>query len=663
MLSIFVGVLLSARLISGWECGGDRSELNNFDPEIQKRDLQSAPYYRDYVYNPIRLTFEYYNFSLGFTQSDDYLKSTLIQAARNFFQRALKVRPLTNPLKLHSTNCLSAVIVPSTFYKNGSPNTDIVVFVTSNNLTASYVAYAGACEYQSSDNNNIVAGTIVINAPQFGVQTLSGKVTVLIHEMTHLLGFAANLYSFFKDSSGLAYTTSIKTTVRGVTKFLFTGPNALAKAREALGCPTLAGIELEEYGLGSYAGSHWDKRHMFNDYMICYVGIDAMPTTVTLGLLADSGWYRVDYTAAVVPVFGRGTGCKFIDTKCVASGISTNSSMWCTASQGWTCDLFALYKSYCSYTTYSTALPASFQYFTNTLAGGGDAYADYCPYKKPYNNGACMGGGVSTYTTTYANEVVGPNSRCFDSTLALKPYEFKSPYSACYEVTGCNTTHATVAIAGNLVYCPFTGLIITLPGYTGKLNCPASDILCNDVPCQNFCFGRGNCVKGKCICSADFGSFDCSVVCPSKCLTCTSSTQCTSCISPNLLINGLCLPCPFGCATCSGLTCLSCSAGFYLSSGSCASCPSLCKTCTSLTSCQSCVANYMVSSEKCVFMCAAGCSACTSTTICTECITGYYLSSSVCYLCPTGCIACTSVSACTSCVSGTTITAGICKII
>ena len=361
MWNILIPIILSIPSTLSWECGGDRSELNNFDPDLQRRGLQTSPYNRDMVFSPIRIKFEYFNFSLGYQPSDDYFRNSIIQVAQNYFSRALRVRALMNPLKLYSATCLSAVRVPPHFYTTGSASTDLLVFIASNNLTASYVAYAGACEYQSSDNNNIVAGTIVINAPQFGVQTLSGKVTVIIHEMTHLLGFAANLYFLFKNNLGQAYSTSVNITVRGVTKFLFTGPNAVARAREAFGCPTLPGIELEEYGGVNYAGSHWDKRHMFNDFMICYVGIDAMPTTVTLGLLADSGWYRVDYSAAVVPVFGRNVGCRFSDDRCVNRGVAADARLWCTTSQGWTCDMFALFKSYCSFTTYSSALPAHFQ--------------------------------------------------------------------------------------------------------------------------------------------------------------------------------------------------------------------------------------------------------------------------------------------------------------
>jgi hypothetical protein len=423
----------------------------------------------------------------------------------------------------------------------------------------------------------------------------------VIHELTHLLGFAANLYFLFKNSNGQAYETSINTTVRGVSKFLFTGPNALARAREAFGCNTLPGIELEELGAANYPGSHWDKRIMYNDYMICYIGIDAMPTTVTLGVLADSGWYQVDYTAAVVPIFGRGTGCGFADRDCVHGGVSANSSMWCTTKQGWTCDTFAIYKAYCTLTTYNSPLPYSFQYFSSKFDGGADAYIDYCPYRKPYSNGACQGGTIATYTTSYANEVVGPNSRCFDSTLALNPNKFVNSYSACYQVSACNSTHATVIVGKFTLFCPFTGGTLTVPGYNGVLTCPASNILCSDVPCLNYCFGRGNCVLGKCLCDKGFSGADCSKGCPANCFECDANSNCVKCENNFLLINGTCSKCIKGCLTCNDSStsgCTKCADGYFLKAGNCSECPSKCLICSS-NSCNKCASGYTLKSNQC----------------------------------------------------------------
>lgn len=131
--------------------------------------------------------------------------------------------------------------------------------------------------------------------------------------------------------------------------------------------------------------------------------------------------------------------------------------------------------------------------------------------------------------------------------------------------------------------------------------------------------------------------------CPLPCYTCSSSTQCTSCISnAYLLQNDTCVPCfditgTPNCTTCgsnynttSNTTeyfCYSCLNVTYLDNAACISCVSPCATCSSSSTCSSCINDtyYLTSSNTCS-ACSSSithCITCFPNSICTSCDAGY----------------------------------------
>ena len=657
MWPIFISMIFTSIQVKSLLCGGDITSHN----EISHRGRNLADYTRDPTISPIRLLF-YYNDSLtlGSVSEDTQFKSIIIKAVNNFYSKALFVRRLKYNLQIQSTYCTSYVKVPSSHNTIGIPNTDLVIYVQIVNDPVGYVATAGSCESQNTDRENVVAGTMLISKSLYLSQTVQGRLTTVMHEMVHILGFSSTLYPKFRNSVGSLYSVTKIVSIRGVNKYIFTGPNALSKAKVAFNCSTIEGIELEEKDM-TYAASHWDRRIMANDFMISYVVQDPIVSTVTLGLLQDSGWYYPDYSMATVPIFGRNAGCNYFNNKCLSNSVPDGSNLWCNISTSWTCDLFSTNKASCAIVTYSSSFPSYFQYFSSSNMGGYDAFADYCPYRKANTNGSCRGNGIITYTTSYANEVIGPNSRCFESTLALSPQSFSSGYAACYEVKECNSTGATVIVGTEKVFCPFTGGKLPVKGYNGFLNCPSSSVLCGEVPCINMCYGQGKCINGTCQCFSGYGGSDCSIVCSSGCIKC-DAVGCTQCNSALTLINYLCLTCPLNCLTCTGTTCLTCATGFYLSLGSCLQCPNTCSSCSSQISCTACIKNYQVVSGQCLFACSSNCLDCTSSTSCQTCTVGSYLLSGSCTLCPTSCSECTS-TACTICKTGYLLASGSCIIV
>lgn len=49
-------------------------------------------------------------------------------------------------------------------------------------------------------------------------------------------------------------------------------------------------------------------------------GVPELLSSLSLGLLHDSGWYKPDYSVALVSPFGHGAGCEFIEEPCILDG-------------------------------------------------------------------------------------------------------------------------------------------------------------------------------------------------------------------------------------------------------------------------------------------------------------------------------------------------------
>ena len=538
ILSIII--LLTFGLSEGWKCGGTHEHF-----QYISRDNHRMLYTRSTSWSPIRILYYYQNFDLGSSSLNTYFENTVMPSVNTFFTHALSVKPIQGTLSLAGmTNCGTEITIPAAHKNPGVTNTDLILYITSNNLSGQgYVAYAGACVMDGTSGNPL-AGRIVINAPNFNTSSSQEQLSVVIHETTHVLGFSSGLFPTWRDSNGNIYKPSSLTwtgTLRGASKTLLITPNVASYSRSAFNCSTLKGMELEDQGGSGTVGSHWDMRTLLNEYMISHVSDDVIYSTITLAALQDSGWYLPDYTVGQTPIFARNIGCSFFSKKCITSGVSNYPSLFCDSSNSLTCDAMYLHKSNCNIVTYSSALPTAFQYFASSTTGGADIFTDYCPFRSRYANGSCRGNLLSTFVTSGASEVIGDTSRCFVSTLRLSSYgSIAAPNAACYPVIACSSTAATVLVGIVQVVCPFTGGSFSVAGYTGTLTCPSSNALCSDTPCKNGCYGSGRCVLGVCQCYSGYSGNDCSIVCGSYCAICTVSS-CLTCVTGHTLSAGVCV--------------------------------------------------------------------------------------------------------------------------
>ena len=507
-LKLVVGLLLV--LTQSFKCG---NQLEG-EPQVNllnatHRQLYSS-YSRSSYLSPVRFYFHYANFSLGGEEA--YFKNTLIKAAERWLSSALNVYSLLEPLKLSGITKCGPVKVPYEHQTLGI-ETDVIAYVSSAEETEkSYVAYAGPCALQNSDRNNVIAGSIHINSHNFlKINSFEKQMMTVIHELTHLLGFTKGVYKYFRKSNGEPYLENElyeTVEIRGVEKTTIKGQRVLEKAREALGCEELQGVELEDYGGDGTVGSHWDKRMMYNDYMIGHVIEDPLYSSITLALLEDSGWYYPNYTYAQTPIWPRQKSCSFFYNKC----LEKDSYEFCSHPKD-TCDYFHLGKAKCNLKEYEKQLPKEFQYFSNPKKGGSDPYVDYCPVKEPTSYGNCRGTGPLVYANPSYFEEICEDCRCFETTIA-KDKASDQLRPVCYRVL-CAEDHSLVQINNSTFRCPYEGGKIE--AMEGHLICPEWKVLCGEVPCMNGCSGAGVCVSGKCKCSEGFTGSDCSIECSGDC--------------------------------------------------------------------------------------------------------------------------------------------------
>lgn len=313
---------------------------------------------------------------------------------------------------------------------------------------------------------------------------------------------------------------------------------------------------------------------------------------------------------ATSPIYGYQKGDKYFESTCTEV-LTTDIEQWCIYPFR-TCTFLRLKKGTCENQSYY------------------NLYNDKCAF--PMETASCR------YGSFNGIEASGLNSRCFMGTLSAPQQSleyYTKPY--CFEVIECSDSEAVVKIQSTTVSCPFTGGDITVPGYSGILNCPDSNILCRDVPCKQFCSLRGKCNYGVCECFDGWFGDICNMRCSSGCAKCLGNGICTLCVNGYFIQNGQCVKCLDPCLTCSSDTvCLTCNDGYYLSEGSCLNCNPECKLCSSISICSDCNIGYYLTEYYC---CATNCQNCTHES-CSICKDGFYLSLGSCIDCPLSCSSC-----------------------
>lgn len=279
----------------------------------------------------------------------------------------------------------------------------------------------------------------------------------------------------------------------------FVTPSLTAASQSWMGCSSLGGTEIENDDVDcSFYGSHVEQRVLPGDLMSSYISHWPVITPHSPAFFADSGWYAVNFSAAD-PIGGARSetglaqGCAYATGKCSpsnagtppawsldAAGHSSGTNIMCTQ------DRRAI--AYTQTSTFPSALPTQYQYFSSSSTLGGSlSTADYCPVVWAYSNGLCsvvangaMNGCASDGSCASTGETYGANSACLVSTLSVSG---SGRGAGCYKITCApDGSYALVKLAGitSPINCSVGGVVKTSGSAAlgGSFTCPDPAAVC-----------------------------------------------------------------------------------------------------------------------------------------------------------------------------------------
>ena len=404
----------------------------------------------------------------------------------------LKVKRLSEPLKVDKMRC-GKFDLPLKAQATGEGYSDadllILVKFDSTGLFEKQGIEAAATDcIQDAQLKRPIVGYIQFkpNLELKNQKDIDYFVWLSLHEMTHVLGFNDRLYSSFIDSETLQTIpisqTVALTNLHGEDVFLIKSPNVLEKARKHFNCNRIQGVPAEYNGGQGTAGAHWSKHYLNTEYMIGDSYGENIISEITLALLEDSGWYKVDYTQANLYVWGRDAGCSFFSLPCYDKQLDKTNfpNDFCEEINQEVCSNQNIFRAICKTMQYEKPLPIEKQFFPDPRKGGIDELVDYCPIAiedsadDEYYGGSCRFGHKGKRNI----EKVCPHCACFENTLKpITNLKIKTEkFASCFEFT-CNESIITVLVDGNKAVCDQGRA--TIEGYSGSIKCPDSKVLCH----------------------------------------------------------------------------------------------------------------------------------------------------------------------------------------
>jgi leishmanolysin len=464
----------------------DMSSLQNDDGRV----LAESSY-------PNLRIYPYYEFLKQSAPSSyaSYFQNDLIPPVISYFQSALRIKyPISGNLKLGSSvNSICERSTPS-FLKSTGVSADLFLYIDSGASSSTQTANSKFCYRSSSTKRPLISRIMVfrnrILEAKGDVLLHEKNMYVMMHELTHGLGFSNYAYGDFLTDSGSRRTGHIKSVrVAGSTRTVIDVPALTNRVRSFFGCSTIPGAPMENDGGSSTASSHFERRLFVYD-MMSSGGIHGRRITeFDLAMLESSGWYVPNYSYAEPYFFGQGQGCDFINGACSASEFNTE---YCSGSSRG-CSPHGLSGGYCQ---------------SDSLSNG-------CRYNYPNEDFHCENPDAEDYARLPNHEVFGRGvgSRCFAGNLNTRSSS-SGATSFCFKYNCVGTgsfTQLEVLVGQNKIICTQEGTK-TLSGFYGAIKCPDPQTFCNTIGkpyCPKNCMGRGTCVNNKCQCNSGFKGTDC----------------------------------------------------------------------------------------------------------------------------------------------------------
>ena len=488
--------------ITSFKCGShyySQNEIKIINP-IKKdknyRNLQSTSHpikiYIDFeiLENLVKngnITKEYYtNLTLGLNSSINYLNKLIFVNGPQSIYIESYYFPFSNGSIIQSD-------IPKLI--NNEINADLILipkisFNDDGSHGGSYII-----SLNQNDKRPIIGGIILKTHYNFAKTNSQFFIVMfLLHEITHILGFESSLFPYFNSGSQL-----ITKNINGVEKKLFTGKNVIKYAKKHFGCDNIDGIELEN----QIGGTHWESRIMLSDYMIGFDYSEIVISEISLALLEDSGWYKINYYTGGLFRYGKGEGCDFLFNKCVTKGNVNFKKEFCIKNGERKCTAGHLSRGKCYMKRQFSQFEKYYQYYDDPLYGG-LRYTDYCPvpedeyYLFYYNNFCDSNSRRNNYPSEFG-EKYSENSICIESSLVPNNF-LNSNYdiekrTMCHEIK-CDFQSNTflIYLADTFIKCPGYYAEINVEGYAGSIFCPDFNRVCTG---SFWCINPLNCIDKK----------------------------------------------------------------------------------------------------------------------------------------------------------------------
>jgi hypothetical protein len=462
------------------------------------RDLQKQT-----IFQPLRIYIDYTHLnnqlSTSTINSNQFsLVKTIMENSVVVYEELLLVSRSRKRLAIPECNNLD---LDNNILDGSGVDADVLMIPFVDTRAGSNVEASASYCIQESMTGRPVAGSIGFGTIiDFSKANSKYYYTLLaIHEMNHILCFHMDLFEYYIDSrTGEPYRNGVTQDilVNGLLKTIVTTPKVVEMAKKHFNCENVVGVELEDQGGPGTAGSHWEMRVMYGDYMIGQSIEEVVISEISLAMFEDSGWYKVNYYTGGLHRYGKDEGCRFLDSNCVIDGTTKFPEEFSTVMGQPMCFGGRSAKGVSSLVRYTRAISNEYQYFLTDPAKGGIENADFCPVATSvmsksvwYSNSCNLG---SSAYPTGLGEMIGPDSYCFVSSLTkigdatLSKYVDKAR-TICHAIH-CDTDTRTISVVVGeiLIECPQAGGVVQVPGYKGILICPDYNKLCTkSIACNN----------------------------------------------------------------------------------------------------------------------------------------------------------------------------------
>ncbi|EAR90426.1 leishmanolysin family protein (macronuclear) [Tetrahymena thermophila SB210] len=462
-----------------------------------------------------------------------------LKSAFNFYEQFIQVKnPILSGLEVDCDFDLLPDLFKKTVY-----NTDIHFIVGLDYDEDSWLASAGPCGLQKTDNRPII-GFIIYNQKylpsedngSFSSFEYDYLIKVTIHEMFHALVFHDDLYQYYVNSTPEQYGINLH------KKPFLALPEVLSFTQQHFGCSDIKEVYLEDISLEGTAGCHWKKSLFYSDLMTGFLNSgDVTWSGINNALLKDSGWYDVKMDFHDRLFWGKDKGCDFYFQ---------------------TCNEKPLPKEFCDLSNEKNSTGYNYEGYNFKCQ---PLFPNTCPVQYSLNHTSCYGrvDKLNLIENTMENfgSSFGWNSKAVISSLSPKnshfevdPQQIQCYPQECIQKGDKISIHFTIGSKIDKiqnVICEEDDQILTVDQYDGQLICPKINNFCKQqFICKNHCNGRGFCMNQTCICAKGYSGEDCSIdnsnqeeeqqILDANCNSYDDKNECINCQKGFQLIGGSC---------------------------------------------------------------------------------------------------------------------------